>query len=54
MKAVWKGTVIAESPDAVIVEAKHYFPKCVVNLALLEPDIHTSMCPWMPTTTPSR
>ena len=46
MKAVWKGTVIAESPDTVIVEGNHYFPRESVNAALLEPSSHTSVCPW--------
>ena len=46
MKAVWKGTVIAESPDTVVVEGNHYFPIESVNFALLEPSAHTSMCPW--------
>ena len=26
MKAVWKGTVVAESDDTVIVDGNHYFP----------------------------
>jgi uncharacterized protein (DUF427 family) len=26
MKAVWKGTVVAESNDTVIVDGNHYFP----------------------------
>ena len=26
MKAVWNGTVIAESDDTVVVEGNHYFP----------------------------
>ena len=46
MKAVWKGAVIAESPDTVIVEGNHYFPSASVNAALLEPSTHTSVCPW--------
>jgi uncharacterized protein (DUF427 family) len=46
MKAMWKGTVLAESPDTVIVEGNHYFPKDAVNAALLEPSSHTSVCPW--------
>jgi uncharacterized protein (DUF427 family) len=46
MKAVWKGTVIAESPDTVIVEGNHYFPRASINEALLEPSTHTSVCPW--------
>jgi uncharacterized protein (DUF427 family) len=46
MKAIWKGAVIAESPDTVIVEGNHYFPLESVNTALLEPSSHTSVCPW--------
>jgi len=46
MKAVWKGTVIAQSPDTVIVEGNYYFPKASVNAELLEPSSHTSVCPW--------
>ena len=46
MKAVWHGTVIAESPDTVIVEGNDYFPPYSVNPALLEPSTHTSVCPW--------
>jgi uncharacterized protein (DUF427 family) len=46
MKAAWKGTVIAESPDTVVVEGNHYFPLASVNPALLEPSSHTSVCPW--------
>jgi uncharacterized protein (DUF427 family) len=46
MKAIWNGTVIAESQDTVIVEGNHYFPMASVNAALLEPSTHTSVCPW--------
>jgi uncharacterized protein (DUF427 family) len=46
MKAVWKGRVIADSEDTVIVEGNHYFPLASVNEALLEPSTHTSVCPW--------
>jgi uncharacterized protein (DUF427 family) len=46
MKAVWRDTVIAESPDTMIVEGNHYFPLASVNAALLEPSTHTSVCPW--------
>jgi len=46
MKAVWHGTVIAESQDTVVVEGNHYFPLASVNAALLEPSTHTSVCPW--------
>jgi uncharacterized protein (DUF427 family) len=46
MKAVWNGTVIAESADTVLLEGNHYFPMESVNAALLEPSTHTSVCPW--------
>lgn len=46
MKAVWNGTVIAESQDTVVVEGNHYFPLASANSALLEPSTHTSVCSW--------
>jgi uncharacterized protein (DUF427 family) len=46
MKAVWQGTVIADSTDTVVVEGNHYFPLASVDSALLEPSSHTSVCPW--------
>jgi len=46
MKAIWNGTVIAESDDTVVVEGNHYFPLTAVEATLLEPSTHTSVCPW--------
>ena len=46
MKAIWQGTVIADSEDTVVVEGNHYFPLDSVNADLLEPSSHTSVCPW--------
>ncbi len=46
MKAIWKGSVIAESQDTVIVEGNHYFPLASVDASLLEPSTHTTVCPW--------
>jgi len=46
MKAIWQGTVIAESQDTVVVEGNHYFPLASVKADLLEPSTHTSVCPW--------
>jgi uncharacterized protein (DUF427 family) len=46
MKAIWNGTVIAESDDTVVVEGNHYFPLASVAAALVEPSTHTSVCPW--------
>jgi uncharacterized protein (DUF427 family) len=46
MKAFWNDTLIAESPDTVVVEGNHYFPLESVKGGLLVPSAHTSVCPW--------
>lgn len=46
MKAIWKGVVIAESQDTIVVEGNHYFPLEAVKEEVLEPSTHTSICPW--------
>lgn len=46
MKAVWNGTVIAESDDTVIVEGNHYFPRDSVKADLVRDSATTSSCPW--------
>jgi uncharacterized protein (DUF427 family) len=46
MQAVWKGTVIAESDDTVVVEGNHYFPLDAVNPDVLRPSSHHTVCPW--------
>ncbi len=46
MKAVWNGSVIAESDKTVIVEGNHYFPKDSVKDDLLKPSSKTTFCPW--------
>jgi uncharacterized protein (DUF427 family) len=46
MKAVWKGTVIAESKYTVIVENNHYFPLDSVNRDYLDPSRTTTVCSW--------
>lgn len=45
-KAVWKGTVIAESDDTVVVEGNHYFPPDSVRWDHLEESSKTTTCPW--------
>lgn len=46
MKATWKGEVIAESDDTVIVEGNHYFPADSIKREhFKESDTHT-VCPW--------
>ena len=46
MKAIWNGTVIAESDDTVMVEGNHYFPLDAVNREMLETSSKTSVWPW--------
>ena len=46
MKAVWNGTVVAESDNTVVVEGNHYFPPDSVRAELLEPSDTTTHCPW--------
>ena len=45
-RATWNGTVVAESDDTVIVEGNHYFPIESVRADLIQPNSHTSVCPW--------
>jgi uncharacterized protein (DUF427 family) len=45
-KAIWNGTVIAESDNTVVVENNHYFPLDSVNADVLRPSVTTSHCPW--------
>jgi hypothetical protein len=35
IRAVWKGTVVAEAPQTVRVEGNHYFPLCCVSPVVL-------------------
>jgi len=46
MKAVWNGTVIAESDATVVVEGNHYFPAESVVAEYLKPSETHSTCPW--------
>ncbi len=46
MKAIWNGTVIAESDDTVVVEGNHYFPAAAVKREYLAPSDTRSICPW--------
>ncbi|MFT7519621.1 MAG: hypothetical protein ACI9MC_001763 [Kiritimatiellia bacterium] len=45
-RALWKGEVIAESDDIVIVEGNLYFPIASVRRSLLRPSGTTTVCPW--------
>ncbi len=46
MKAIWNGTVIAESDDTVVIEGNHYFPpESVKREYLMHSNLRTS-CSW--------
>lgn len=46
MRAIWNGTVIAESDDTVVVENNHYFPLESVRPEVLRPSEQHTLCPW--------
>jgi len=46
MKAIWNGTVIAESDDTVVVEGNHYFPAQAVKTEYLLSSNTKTMCSW--------
>ena len=46
MKAVWNGTVIADSDDTVVVEGNHYFPADSVRSGVLRASETHTACPW--------
>lgn len=45
-KAVFHGTVIAESQETEMVEGNHYFPPASVKQEYLQPSETHSLCPW--------
>jgi uncharacterized protein (DUF427 family) len=46
MKAIWKGVVIAESDDTVVVEGNHYFPASALKREYVTFSNHRTSCPW--------
>ena len=46
MKAMWNGTVIAQSNDTVVVDGNHYFPASSIEAEHFVPSTKTSVCPW--------
>jgi len=45
-RAIWEGTVIAESDDCVVVEGNQYFPAEAVRKEYLQPSDKTTVCAW--------
>ena len=46
MKAIWNGTVLAQSDETVVVEGNHYFPADSVDRQYVRDSATTSFCPW--------
>lgn len=46
MKAIWKGTVVAESADTVVVEGNHYFPLASLDRQYVVDSSHKTTCAW--------
>lgn len=46
MRAIWNGTVLAESDETVVVEGNHYFPPESLKTEHLRPSSHRTECPW--------
>jgi len=45
-RAIWNGTVIAESDDCVVVEGNQYFPPEAVKAAYVRPSATHTVCGW--------
>ena len=46
MRAVWKGAVLAESDDTVVVEGNHYFPADSLKGEHFRPSATHTTCGW--------
>ncbi|GAC1426401.1 MAG: DUF427 domain-containing protein [Candidatus Velthaea sp.] len=46
VKAIWNGTVIAESTKTEVVEGNHYFPAGDVKREYFKDSATHSTCPW--------
>lgn len=46
MRAIWNGTVVAESDATVVVEGNHYFPSDSVRWDRFAASDRRSTCPW--------
>ena len=46
MKAIWRGTTLAESNDTVVVEGNHYFPASSLKTEHFHPSATHTVCGW--------
>ena len=45
-KAIWNGTVLAESEDTIVVEGNHYFPPEAVKREHFRDSQEHTVCHW--------
>ena len=46
MKAIWNGTVLAESDRTEVVEGNHSFPREAIKEQFFRPSATNTVCPW--------
>ena len=46
MRTTWKGKVLAQSDDTVVVEGNHYFPEASLDRAFITFSNHKTSCAW--------
>ncbi len=45
-KAIWNGTVLAESNDTIVIEGNHYFPPTAIHKEFFKPSSTNTVCGW--------
>lgn len=46
MRAVWRGTILAESNETVVVEGNHYFPPESIHKEYFQESSFHTTCSW--------
>lgn len=46
VRAIWHGTVLAQSDDTVVVEGNHYFPAGALNTEYFQDSDPHTVCGW--------
>ena len=46
VKAIWNGTVLAQSDETIVVEGNHYFPPDALNREYFRESSKHTTCPW--------
>ncbi len=45
-KAIWNGTVLAESDQGIVVEGNYYFPPDSIQREYFQANANHTTCPW--------